>query len=145
MASVEYSAVLETNADAAWQVLKQFGDIAKWHPAIAQSKIEGDKPDSFEGAIRRLDLADGAVLRERLLTINDRQMALAYAFEESPLPLDNYQAEVNVNEVIGTQQCVVKWKATFDVREPETAAHFEGLIRELIIGGHESLAAFLKQ
>ena len=145
MASVEYSAVIEANADQVWQVLRQFGGIAEWHPAITQSRIEDGKPDSCVGAIRRLDLADGGVLRERLLTLDDHQMALSYAFEESPLPLDNYQAQVKVTKTDEAQQCVVEWKAAFDAREPETAAHFEEVIRELIVDGHESLAAFLEK
>lgn len=145
MASVEYSAVIETNADQVWQVLRQFGGIAEWHPAIAQSQIEDEQAGNSVGAIRRLVLADDGVLRERLLTLDDSQMALSYAFEESPLPLDNYQAQVKVTDAREPQQCVVEWKATFDVREPEAVAHFERLIRELIVGGHESLAAFLKQ
>lgn len=145
MASVEYSAVIESSAEQVWRVLSHFGGIAEWHPAIEQSHIEGEQPGSAVGAIRRLDLADSDVLRERLLTLDDHHMALSYAFEESPLPLDNYQAQVKVAVAEEAQQCVVEWKATFDVREPEAAAHFEKTIRELIVGGHESLAAFVKK
>ncbi|WP_133770177.1 SRPBCC family protein [Pseudomonas graminis] len=41
MALVEYSAGLPCSADQAWKVLRDFGGIADWHPAIVKSGIEG--------------------------------------------------------------------------------------------------------
>ncbi|KIP98638.1 MULTISPECIES: SRPBCC family protein [Pseudomonas] len=145
MASVEYSAVLNGSAQQTWQVLRQFGGIATWHPAIARSEMEDGRSERAVGAIRRLVLTDGAVLRERLLSMDETDMSLSYQFEESPLPLDNYRAQVRVLGADDGSRCVVEWKATFDVREAGTTAHFEGVINELIIGGHNSLAAFLQK
>ena len=144
MASVEYSAALQCSAEHAWKVIRQFGSIAEWHPAIVASHIEAGHTADSIGAIRRLDLADGGVLRERLLVVDDQRRALAYSFEESALPLDNYRAHITVSEVSGESHCVVQWNATFDVREAETAAHYEALISSLIIEGHNSLALFLQ-
>jgi hypothetical protein len=47
---VEYSAVLEAQAEQVWDVLKQFGEIQKWHPSIAKSVIEDEMPDGLTGA-----------------------------------------------------------------------------------------------
>lgn len=143
MATVEYSAVLGTSAEQAWKVLRRFGGIAEWHPAIAHSKIEDGQSDDTIGAVRRLDLADGGVLRERLLSLDDVRMTLSYKFEESPLPLDNYRANVKVIKVSGEPQCVVEWHASFDVRDAELASHFETLITSLVVDGHDSLASYL--
>ncbi|MCD5997308.1 SRPBCC family protein [Pseudomonas sp. CDFA 602] len=143
MATVEYSAALQASAEQTWQVLRHFGDISQWHPAIAHSQIEeGQKADSL-GAVRRLELVDGAVIRERLVSLDDTRMSLSYKFEESPLPLDNYQAHVTVIKVSSQAQCTVEWNARFDVRDPDTTAHFESLITELIVNGHNSLALYL--
>lgn len=72
-------------------------------------------------------------------------MSLAYQFEESPLPLDDYRAHVRVVAADDVSRCVVEWEATFDVREADRTGHFEGVINALIIDGHNSLAAFLQQ
>ncbi len=140
MVLVEYSAGLPCSADEAWKVLRGFGGIADWHPAIVKSGIEGEAGILRVGAIRRLALADGAVLRERLTEFDDGLRALAYVFEESPLPVDGYRAQVRVDEVAGlVDRCVVRWSAGFEVREAGTEAEFEGLVRELIVQGHEGL------
>lgn len=140
MLSVEYSAGLPCSGDEAWKVLRGFGGIADWHPAIVKSGIEGEAGILRVGAVRRLALADGAVLRERLTEFDDGLRALAYVFEESPLPVDGYRAQIRVDEVAGlVDRCVVRWSAGFEVREAGTEAEFEGLVRELIVQGHEGL------
>lgn len=140
MVLVEYSAGLPCSADQAWKVLRDFGGIADWHPAIVKSDIEGQAGILRVGAVRRLELADRAVLRERLTEFDDGLRALAYVFEESPLPVDGYRAQIRVNEVAGlVDSCVVRWSAGFEVREAGTEAEFEGLVRELIVQGHEGL------
>lgn len=140
MISVEYSAGLPCSADQAWKVLRAFGGIADWHPAIVKSGIEGESGVLAVGAVRRLELADGAVLRERLTEFDDGVRGLAYVFEESPLPVHGYRAQVRVDEVAGlVDRCVMRWNARFEVREAGTEAEFEGLVRGLIVQGHEGL------
>lgn len=145
MVLVEYSAGLPCSADQAWKVLRDFGGIADWHPAIVKSRLEGESGDLRVGAIRRLALADGAVLRERLIEFDDGLRGLAYVFEESPLPVDGYRAQVRVDEVAGlVEHCVVRWSARFEVREAGTEEAFEELVRGLIVQGHEGLEGVVR-
>lgn len=145
MVLVEYSPGLPCSTDQAWKVLRDFGGIAAWHPAIVKSGIEGEVGILRVGAVRRLALADGAVLRERLIEFDDGLRALAYVFEESPLPVDGYRAEVRVDEVAGlVDRCVVRWSARFEVQEVGTEAEFEGLVRGLIVQGHEGLEGVIR-
>lgn len=140
MVLVEYIAGLPCSADQAWKVLRDFGGIADWHPAIVKSDIEGQAGILRVGAVRRLALADGGMLRERLIEFDDGLRALAYVFEESPLPVDGYRAEVRVDEIAGlVERCVVRWSAGFEVREAGTEGAFEELVRGLIVQGHEGL------
>lgn len=142
---VEYNAGLPCSADQAWKILREFGGIADWHPAILKSGIEGEAVILRVGAVRRLELADGAILRERLTEFDDGLRALAYVFEESPLPLDGYRAQVRVDEIAGGHaRCVVHWSAGFDVREAGTEAEFEELVRGLIVQGHEGLEGVIR-
>ena len=140
---VEYSAVLDSDAQKVWSVLKRFGEIHNWHPSIMESSIEGDQPDGLVGCIRTLTLADGAVVRERLLSVDDRDLRLSYRFEEAPLPLDNYVASVKLVALTGQSKTLVTWSAQFDLQEPDTAEHYQALIQKLIADGHHGLQSML--
>ena len=143
MPKIEHNAVIGERAERIWSVLKRFGDIGHWHPAIAESAIEGGQPDGMVGCIRRLVLQDGAVLRERLLSVDEHTLSLSYRFEEAPLPLDNYIATVALVPLTDTDNTMVRWTASFDPRAADPqGVHTQG-IRELIVSGHESLQRYL--
>lgn len=143
MPMVEYSAVIDSEAQRVWSVLKQFGEISKWHPAIPESLIEDGQPDGLVGCIRRLTLQDGAILRERLLMVDERHLSFSYRFEEAPLPLDNYVATVKLVPLTGQAKTVVQWTASFETREPDPLGKHVAVVRELIVSGHECLQRYL--
>ncbi|RON52454.1 polyketide cyclase [Pseudomonas frederiksbergensis] len=145
MPMVEFSAVLDSDEGHAWGVLKKFGEIHKWHPSIVESSIEDNQPDGLVGCIRKLTLADGAVVRERLLSVDDRNTTLSYRFEEAPLPLDNYVATVKLAALTGQSKTFVHWSASFDLQDLKTAEQYQELIGGLIVDGHNSLQLFLTQ
>ncbi|MFM0047771.1 SRPBCC family protein [Paraburkholderia sediminicola] len=145
MPTVEYSAVIDSEADRVWSVLKKFGEIHKWHPAIAESGIEDGQPDGLVGGIRRLKLQDGAIVRERLLSVDDQRHTLSYRFEEAPLPLDNYVATVTAAPLTGQAKTFISWRAGFELRAPDPEGQYESLIRDLVVSGHNSLQRFLTE
>lgn len=143
MASVEFCGLIETAAEPVWAVLRQFGRIEDWHPGIARSHIEGAQAGSLPGSVRHLQLLEGGVIRERLLALDDLEMQLSYRFEEAPLPLRDYVATVQVLALSGQPRAVVRWKARFDAETQAAGEHYQTVIRDLIVSGHDSLAAFL--
>lgn len=143
MAKVEYRALINCNAEHVWSVLKQFGQISQWHPAISRSIIEGQLPDGLVGCIRRLTLQDGAVIREKLLAVDATNLQFSYRFEESPLPVDNYVATVRLISLTGEDKTVALWAATFDTREPDPQGQLSSTLESLIVGGHEALQRYL--
>ncbi len=143
MPMVEFSAVLDSDAGHAWGVLKKFGEISKWHPSIVESSIEDNQPDGLVGCIRKLTLADGAIVRERLMSMDDLNLTLSYCFEQAPLPLDNYVATVKLVALTGQSKTSIKWSAGFDLQDPNIAEHYQELIRNLIVDGHNGLKSFL--
>lgn len=145
MAKVEYRALIDGAADRVWDVLKHFGQISQWHPAIPESIIEDGQPDGLVGCIRRLTLQDGAVLREKLLSVDEPDLQFSYRFVESPLPVDNYVATVRLIPLTGENTTVVLWNATFDTREPDPQGELTTTIESLIVGGHESLQVYLNK
>lgn len=143
MAKVEYRALINGHADRVWAVLRQFGQISQWHPAVPHSIIEDNQPDGLVGCIRRLTLQDGAVLREKLLAVDASNLQFSYRFEESPLPVDNYVATVRLVPLTGEDKTVILWAATFDTREPDPHGQLTALIESLVVGGHEALQRHL--
>lgn len=145
MAKVEYCALIDGEATRVWDVLKHFGQISKWHPAIPESIIEDGQPDGLVGCIRRLTLQDGAVLREKLLAVDETNLMFSYRFEEAPLPVDNYVAIVRLLPLTGQDKTVVLWSASFDTRDPDPKGEQTAVIQSLIVGGHESLQRYLNE
>ncbi|MFJ7315537.1 SRPBCC family protein [Pseudomonas sp. NPDC098747] len=145
MPMVEFSAVMDSEAQRVWSVVKKFGEIHKWHPSIVQSNIEGSGPDGLVGCVRKLTLSDGAVVTERLLSVDDIALTLSYCFEQAPLPLENYMATVHLVALTGQNKTLITWSASFDLQEPNTAEQYQALIRSLIVDGHNGLQSFLVQ
>lgn len=143
MPIVKFNAVIDSQAERVWSVLKQFGEISQWYPAISQSVIEDGLPDGLVGCVRRLTLQDGAILRERLLLVDESRRMLSYRFEEAPLPLDRYVANVTLVPLTGQDKTVVQWAASFETREPDPQGLHAQAIRDLIVSGHESLQRYL--
>lgn len=145
MTSICYNAVVDADSAHTWSVIKQFGGISRWHPAIDESVIERGGPDGLVGCVRRLTLQGGALLRERLLAVDDSQLSFAYCFEETPLPVDNYVMTVKLIPITDQPRTVIQWKACFDLREPDPQSELLDSIRALIVSGHDSLGAYLTQ
>lgn len=143
MPTVEYSQVIDGDTDRVWSTVKKFGELAKWHPAIADSSIENDMPDGMVGCIRKLTLRDGGELTERLLSVDDRNLQLCYNFEKSPLPLDNYVGTVKLARISNKPKTYISWSSRFDVRVPEQPAQYEKAILDLIVEGIASLEEYV--
>ncbi|MEG3176685.1 SRPBCC family protein [Sphingomonas sp. RB3P16] len=145
MPSVEHAAILDTDADRVWSIVKRFGAIADWHPEIAEGRIDGDIPDGTPGCVRVLRLADGGTLRERLLAIDDANRSLTYRFDAAPLPVDDYRLTVALVPITGEPRSFIRWTARFDVRPGHDPAEQVAVIRGLVAGGHDALGQFLTQ
>lgn len=143
MPVVEFNDVMDCEADRVWAVLRKFGELDKWHPAIAESRIVSEKPDEMVGCIRKLTLQDGGTLTEQLLSIDDRNRALSYKFVEAPLPLDNYVLSVRVTPVTREPKAFISWSASFDLQSPDPDKQYEKLMFDLIASGSDSLGQFL--
>ena len=69
---------------------------------IAKIETDGDKV----GAIRVLTLEDGAVVKERLETMEPD--SYSYIFTEHPLPVKEYGATISVEDT-GDGKCKFNW------------------------------------
>ncbi|WP_243741677.1 SRPBCC family protein [Actinomycetospora succinea] len=126
-----------------WRVIRDFDGLPDWHPAIAASELEGGEHTDRVGAVRRLTLGDGGVVRESLVTLDDRERLLTYAILESPFPVRDYRSTIRVLPVTTTGESFVSWSVLFDC-DLDDAERLSALFgRDVFGSGLEGLASHL--
>jgi hypothetical protein len=108
------SSVVDAPADAVWALIRDFNGLPRWHPAIAESRIEGNWPPDRVGCIRNFRLKDGGVIREQLLTLSDYEYECSYSILESPMGVENYVATLKLTPVTDGNRTFAEWTAEFD-------------------------------
>jgi hypothetical protein len=124
MVQVVCSTIIEKPIEDVWALLRDFNGHDQWHPAIATSAIERSLPSDLVGCVRRFKLQDGGELREQLLTLSDIEQCFSYCLLDTPVPLFNYVAHVNLYPVTDGDQTFWQWKSRFTTpqgREDEMA------------------------
>jgi hypothetical protein len=131
MAKVAMSTHLPMSVEDVWGMVGQFNALQDWHPAIQSSDLED------EGKVRRLSLAGGGEIVERLERLDDKEHSYRYSIESSPLPVANYVAEIRVVE---DEQggCTVEWSSDF-VASGAPEADATRAIRDIYSAGFENL------
>ena len=114
MIKVYTSSVIDASADAVWAHIRDFNGLPKWHPAIAESRIEGNWPSDRVGCIRNFQLRDGGTIREQLLSLSDYDYQCIYSILESPMGVDNYTATLKLTPVTDGNRTFAEWSAEFD-------------------------------
>ncbi|MDD9876170.1 MAG: SRPBCC family protein [Magnetovibrio sp.] len=106
MTKVSMSTNLNVSADEAWKLIGGFNALPDWHPAVEKSELEE------EGQQRRLSLAGGGTIVERLEKVDDGSRTYSYSIEDSPLPVANYRSTLKVSGE--GDNCSVEWSSEFD-------------------------------
>ncbi len=139
MAKAQVIATIHTSAPEVWDLVGDFGAIGKWLPGVAECRCEGDGI----GMLRRLRLANGGALVERLEDMNDAKRFYSYRMIEGSLPVSDYYATLWVRSAYGTPSCTVEWAGVFRPRGvPDTDA--EMTIRAIYQAGIDNLRAKLE-
>ena len=92
MARVYVSTVVNARNDRVWARVRDFNGLPNWHPAIAESRIEGGEPADKIGCVRDFRLRNGDRIREKLLGLSDYDMFCTYSILEFPMGVENYVA-----------------------------------------------------
>ncbi len=108
MTKVALKTELNVPADKVWELIGHFNALPDWHPAVEKSELEEG------GTIRRLSLAGGGSIVERLERIDDQEQVYRYSILESPLPVANYSAELRVRPNADGSSCEVEWSSDFN-------------------------------
>ena len=124
MIKVYTSSVIDAPADAVWSRIRDFNGLPQWHPAIRDSRIEGNLPADRVGCIRSFNLKEGGNIREQLVALSDFDYSCTYMILESPLGVSNYIATLKLTPITDGDRSFAEWTAEFDCapgRESELA------------------------
>lgn len=127
MASVDVSSVINAGVDRVWAVVRDFNHMPHWHPLIDRSRIEGGAPSDQIGCVRNFYLTDGGNIRERLLSLSDRDNSFWYTILDSPMPLTDYVAGLELQKITDGNRTFARWRATFNCA-PEDEADLVTLV-----------------
>src|SRR3989304_8451867 len=105
MAKVNMSIDLNVPAQTVWTMIGGFGALAKWHPAVAKC----DEAREGGATMRRLTLAGGGTVVERLEQKNDKERTYTYSIVESPLPVADYSSTLRGREGKNAHSCTGEW------------------------------------
>lgn len=129
MPEVLATAVIPAPVERTWAAVRDFDGLPAWHPGIATSELEGERRPDQVGAVRRLGLGDGAVVREVLVALDDGDRHYTYEILESPFPVRLYRSTVRVVAVTTTGESFVEWSLVFDCDEAD-ADRLSSLFRD---------------
>jgi NADPH:quinone reductase-like Zn-dependent oxidoreductase len=115
--SVRRSTIIDAPIDAVWAILRDFNGHARWHPAVAESRIEDGRAPDEAGCVRRFRLNDGGELREQLLNLSDRDRRFSYCILDAPMPLIDYVANVSLKPVTDGNRTYWEWSSSFTAPE----------------------------
>ncbi|MFI7347291.1 SRPBCC family protein [Streptomyces sp. NPDC049936] len=143
MPSTFAGAVIPAGADTVWRVLRNFGALADWQPAVTSSTLrDGDVP-GLVGSARTLTSAEGGTVVESLVALDDVARSLTYEMTGDVFPVYDYRATIQVWPVTSTDEAFVGWSADFAC-DPAAEQHLIALFRDTIFtGGLNALAKYL--
>lgn len=106
---VEKSVTIKAEPAKVWALVKDFGNMQKWHPAIASTKLEKKGSDTY----RLLTLKDGGTIYEKLRSADDANMQLKYEIVEGVLPVADYYSVMTVKPGPVAGETTVTWMGRF--------------------------------
>ena len=139
MARVYVSTVVNARNDRVWARVRDFNGLPNWHPAIAESRIEGGEPADKIGCIRDFRLRNGDRIREKLLGLSDYDMFCTYSILESPMGVENYVATLKLTPVTEGNRTFAEWWAEFDCAPEREAALAEQIGQGVFQAAFDSL------
>ncbi|QFY42604.1 SRPBCC family protein [Candidatus Methylospira mobilis] len=95
--------------DKVWNAVKNFGEVAKWNPALSKSESEGGNK---QGEKRTLTFSNGQQLVEELDAYDDQAHEYNYRLARDnvkALPVSSYSAVVKVSP--SGQGSKIEWKS----------------------------------
>ncbi|MEM7469211.1 MAG: SRPBCC family protein [Pseudomonadota bacterium] len=131
MPTVSVTKRIAAPAEKVWRMVSAWGNTHEWIPGVGPVTVDG----SGVGATRSAELDPATGFPGRITESLDAFEEDAHSFRysivgQSPIPIENYVAEMQVHKVDG-QSCDVTWQSTWDPNGDLSAEQlieaFEGL------------------
>ena len=90
MASIRKEISIQASPEHVWEAIR---DVNAVHRRLAPGFVLDVRPD---GDVRIVTFANGAVVRELIVDVDDRARRIAYAVVESPLQMTHHHATMEV-------------------------------------------------
>jgi uncharacterized protein YndB with AHSA1/START domain len=139
MATVTVSSVIDAPVAQVWALIRDFNSLPDWHPRMVKSEIEGGRPSSEIGCVRRFQIVSGATIREKLLGLSDHDLSVTYSILETPQPISNHVATLKLIPVTDGDRTFAVWTATFDAPAEEADKVAAGMGTNVFQGGFDAL------
>ena len=140
MTEVYASTIVPAPIDEVWDVVGDYGGIAKWHPAVNDTQIkEGPAADQV-GSIRQCELDGGAKLVERQTARSDDERFYSYIITDSPMPMTNCEGTIRLRPVTDGGATFMEWISRFDPA-PGAEGELSIMMADIYQAGFESLKA----
>ncbi len=111
---VEKELVIKADPAKVWALVKDFGNMQKWHPAVASVKVEAKKDENGdEQTYRTLTLKSGGTILEKFRGSDDKDMQLKYEIVSGVLPVADYTSKMTVKAGPAAGQSTVVWMGRF--------------------------------
>jgi hypothetical protein len=138
---VSESVTVNAAPDAAWNVVKDWDGLHKWHPAFSNDEITQGS-NGTKGSTRRLTLKDGgAQFNEELTSYSEKRKRYGYKIiGDSPLPLTDYVSSIEVKKGKKKGTSVITWKGKFKrkVADNPPAGQDDKGVRDLIVSVYQA-------
>lgn len=106
--------IIKAEPAKVWAMVKDFGGIHQWHPAVESTKTETKADqDGVELPHRLLTLKGGGTILEKQTISSDADMKLEYKIVEGVLPVSGYRAVMQVKAGPAEGETTVTWTGRF--------------------------------
>ena len=112
---VEKTVTISAPPAKVWAIVKDFGGMQKWHPAVVSTKLENkNDPDGKPTTYRTLNLKGGGTIVEYLSYAKDDEMKIKYYMTtDTALPVTDYVGTMQVKAGATANESVVTWVGRF--------------------------------
>lgn len=139
MANVYISSVIDAPVEKVWERIKDFNGLPGWHPRMVTSKIENGRGATEIGCIRNFKVVTGATIREKLLALSDKDRLVSYSIIETPQPISNHKATLQLHPVTDGNRTFAVWTAEFDSPADQADGVVAGMGTNVFQGGFDAL------
>ncbi len=147
---VEKTITIKAAPAKVWAIVKDFGNMQTWHPAVASDKLEQKKDENGEQAtFRTLTLKSGGDIVEKLRYADDANMKLKYEIESGVAPVADYNSIMTVTAGPGAGESTVTWVGrfyrTYKLNPPIPPGQDDETAVKFVTGVYDSGLAGLKK